>query len=47
MHLSTFITASLTEHGTEWKGKWNGTKIFVWNMEDARMELVWKISRME
>ena len=21
-----------------WNGKWNGTKISVWNMEDARME---------
>ena len=29
----------------EWNGKWNGTEISVWNMEDARME--WKISRME
>ena len=25
--------------------EWNGTKISVWNMEDARME--WNISRME
>ena len=32
-------------HGMEWNGKWNGTEISVWNMEDARME--WKISRME
>ena len=22
----------------EWNGKWNGTEISVWNMEDARME---------
>ena len=22
----------------EWIGKWNGTEILVWNMEDARME---------
>ena len=22
----------------EWSGKWNGTEISVWNMEDARME---------
>ena len=22
----------------EWNGKWNGTEILVWNMEDARME---------
>ena len=22
----------------EWNGKWNGTDISVWNMEDARME---------
>ena len=29
----------------EWNGKWNGTEISVWSMEDARME--WKISRME
>ena len=21
-----------------WNGKWNGTEISVWNMEDARME---------
>ena len=25
-------------HGMEWNGKWNGTGISVWNMEDARME---------
>ena len=25
-------------HGMEWNGKWNGTEISVWNMEDARME---------
>ena len=25
--------------------EWNGTKILVWNTEDARME--WKISKME
>ena len=25
-------------HGMEWNGKWNGTEILVWNMEDARME---------
>ena len=24
--------------GMVWNGKWNGTKILVWNMEDARME---------
>ena len=29
----------------EWYGKWNGTEISIWNMEDARME--WKISKME
>ena len=29
----------------EWNGKWNGTEISVWNMEDDRME--WKISKME
>ena len=23
----------------EWNGKWNGTEISIWNMEDARMEL--------
>ena len=22
----------------EWNGKWNGTEISVWNMEDATME---------
>ena len=27
-----------TGHGIEWNGKWNGTEISVWNMEDARME---------
>ena len=25
-------------YGMEWNGKWNGTEISVWNMEDARME---------
>ena len=25
-------------YGMEWKMKWNGTEISVWNMEDARME---------
>ena len=25
-------------NGMEWKMKWNGTEISVWNMEDARME---------
>ena len=24
--------------GMVWNGKWNGTEISVWNMEDARME---------
>ena len=23
----------------EWIGKWNGTEILVWNLEDARMEM--------
>ena len=31
----------------EWSGRWNGTEISVWNMEDARMEWNRKISRME
>ena len=28
----------------EWKMKWNGTTILVWNMEDVGYETEWKIS---
>ena len=39
-----FLSATLlllyysSGHGMEWNGKWNGTEILVWNMENARME---------
>ena len=26
------------QQGIVWNGKWNGTEILVWNLEDARME---------
>ena len=32
-------------YGMRGNGKWKGTEILVWNVEDAGME--WKISRIE
>ena len=32
------VLACIARHGMEWNGKWNGTEISVWNLEDVRME---------